>query len=116
MMGHNVTVRVGVGGVHHDRNGCGGGIEGTESELIALSLEESGHCVKIIHIQSHAEEAHILNHVVAHQIHVIAVGVHQNVILHEIGVEVVSYLQIEAFAQNLNTQLGILSCKYGIAR
>ena len=116
MMGHNVTVRVGVGGICHNCDDCGGGIKGTESELIALCLEESNHCIKIIHIQSHAEEAHIFNHVVAHQIHVIAVGVHQNVILHEIGVEVVSHLQIEAFAQNLNTQLGILSCKYGIAR
>ena len=37
-MGHNVTVCVGVGGICHDCNDCGGGIKGAESKLIALCL------------------------------------------------------------------------------
>jgi hypothetical protein len=107
---------VGVAGVDHNADDCGRGIEGAEGKLVALRLEERNHCVKVINVESHAEEAEILNHVVTHQIHVIAVGVHQNVVLHKIGGEVVSHLQIKAFAQNLNSELGILSCEYGIAR
>ena len=102
-MGNNVAVCVGVGGVYHYCNYCSGGVKGAEGELIALSLEESDHFVEIIDVQSHAEEAKLIDLVVTHKIHVVSVGIHQNVVLHEFGVEVVSNLQIEAFGQNLNS-------------
>ena len=74
-MGYNATVCVEIAGVRHDRNDRGGRLKGAESKLVALRFKKINHCVKIIYVQSHAEEAEILNFVMAHKIHVIAVSV-----------------------------------------
>ena len=115
-MGYNVTVCVGIAGICHDRNDCGGRLKGTESKLVALRFKKINHCVKIIYVQSHAEEAQIINLIMTHQIHMIAVGVYQNVVFHTLGIEVMSYLQVKALCQNLNAQFGVVPGKYGIAR
>jgi hypothetical protein len=116
VMGNNVTMRAGVTGIDHNGDDGGRVFEGAESEFITLSLQKVSHCVEIIHVQSHAEEAQLLNHVVAHQIHVVSVRVNQNVVLHKLGAEMMSHLQIEALGQNLNTKLGVFAGEYGIAR
>lgn len=116
VMGNNVAMRAGVTGIDHNGDDGRRVFEGAESEFITLSLQEIGHCVEIIHVQSHAEEAQLLNHVVAHQIHVVSVRVNQNVVLHKLGAEMMSHLQIEALGQNLNTKLGVFAGEYGIAR
>ena len=94
---------IGVAGVHHNCDYCRGGVKGTESELISLHLKKFDHFVKIIHIQSHTEEAHVLNHVVTHKIHVVAVGIHQNMVFHHFSAEMVLNLQIqlELYSQKL---------------
>ena len=60
-MGYNIPMGVGIRRVYHYRNDRGCGIEWTEGKLIALSLEECNHCIEIVYVQSHAEEAEILN-------------------------------------------------------
>ena len=104
---------VGVGGVDHDRNDGRGGLKGAEGKDITLCLEELSHCIKIIDVQSHAEEAQILNLVVTHQIHVVSVSVYQNVIFHKLGIVMMSHLQIKALGQDLNTQLGVFAANTG---